>query len=65
MVYNIFAQNLLGAIALERENAPSALKKARELRQDGMWNVRIADEEGHWLSEDVLAFNEEPQGLQH
>jgi hypothetical protein len=30
-----------------------------------MWNVRIADEEGHWLNEDVLAFNEEPQGLQH
>jgi hypothetical protein len=65
MVYNIFAQNLLGAIALERESAPSALKKARELREDGMWNVRIADEEGHWLDEGALVGAEPPQGLPH
>jgi hypothetical protein len=55
MAYNIFAQNLLGAIALERDSAPGALKKARELRDDGMWNVRIADDDGHWLDEDALA----------
>lgn len=55
MAYNIFAQNLLGAIALERDSAPGALKKARELRDDGMWNVRIADDDGHWVDEDELA----------
>jgi hypothetical protein len=60
MAYNIFAQNLLGAIALERDSAPGALKKARELRDDGMWNVRIADDDGHWLDEDELAASLEP-----
>jgi hypothetical protein len=72
MSYNIFAQNLLGAIALERDTAPGAVKKARELRQEGMWNVRIADEQGHWLEEDALAcelsgfdLSAEAQGTAH
>ncbi|MGC1305423.1 MAG: hypothetical protein WA840_23885 [Caulobacteraceae bacterium] len=64
MAYNIFAQNLLGAIALERDSVPGALKKARELRQDGMWNVRIADEQGHWLDESqIVVPPAEPQSL--
>ncbi len=63
MAYNIFAQNLLGAIALERDSAPGALKKARELRDDGMWNIRIADDQGHWLEETQLDSPEEPHSL--
>jgi hypothetical protein len=55
MAYNIFAQNLLGAIALERDTETGALKKAEELRAAGMWNVRIADDTGHWLEETELA----------
>jgi hypothetical protein len=59
MAYNIFAQNLLGAIALERDSAPGALKKARELRENGMWNIRIADDQGHWLEEEQLDLSDE------
>ncbi len=65
MAYNIFAQNLLGAIALERDSAPGAIKKARELRDDGMWNVRIADDDGHWLDEDELSSGIEPSASIH
>ena len=55
MAYNIFAQNLLGAIALERDTPSAAVKKAQELRDAGMWNVRISDDEGQWLEENAAA----------
>ena len=55
MAYTIFAQNLLRAIALERETPSAAVKKAIELRDAGMWNVRIADNDGRWLEESAVA----------
>ena len=60
MSYSIFAQNLVGAIALERDTAPGAFKKAEELRQAGMWNVRVADDQGHWVDD---AAPQDPPGL--
>jgi hypothetical protein len=46
MAYVISATNLVGAISLRRDAPVAALKKARELIEQGMMNVRITDEQG-------------------
>jgi hypothetical protein len=46
MTYIITATNLVGAISLRRDTAVAALKKAHELIEQGMLNVRITDEQG-------------------
>jgi hypothetical protein len=46
MTYIITATNLNGAISLRRDTPAAALKKALELVEQGMMDVRIADEEG-------------------
>ena len=46
MTYIITATNLVGAISLRRDAAVAALKKAHELIEQGMLNVRITDEQG-------------------
>ena len=46
MTYIITATNLVGAISLRRDAPGAALKKAHELIEQGMLNVRIADEQG-------------------
>ncbi len=51
MPYSITAETLIGALTLHRDTADGALKKARELREGGMWNVRVADDEGGVLEE--------------
>ena len=46
MPYIITATNLVGAISLRRDAPGAALKKALELVEQGMLNVRISDEQG-------------------
>jgi hypothetical protein len=46
MAYVISATNLVGAISLRRDGPAAALKKALELIEQGMMNVRITDEQG-------------------
>jgi hypothetical protein len=46
MTYIITATNLVGAISLRRDAPVAALKKAHELIEQGMMNVRITDAEG-------------------
>jgi hypothetical protein len=46
MAYVITATNLIGAISLRRDAPVAALKKALELIEQGMMNVRITDELG-------------------
>jgi len=46
MAYIISATNLIGAISLRRDAPAAALKKALELTEQGMLNVRITDEQG-------------------
>jgi hypothetical protein len=46
MAYIITATNLIGAISLRREAPAAALKKALELIEQGMMDVRITDEQG-------------------
>ena len=46
MAYIITATNLIGAISLRRDAPVAALKKALELTEQGMMNVRITDEQG-------------------
>jgi hypothetical protein len=46
MTYIITATNLVGAISLRRDAPVAALKKALELIEQGMMNVRITDEQG-------------------
>jgi hypothetical protein len=46
MAYTITATNLIGAISLRRDAPLAALKKALELTEQGMMNVRITDEQG-------------------
>ena len=46
MTYIITATNLVGAISLRRDAAVAALKKAHELIEQGMLDVRITDEQG-------------------
>jgi hypothetical protein len=46
MAYIITATNLIGAISLRRDAPVAALKKARELVEQGMMDVRITDEQG-------------------
>jgi hypothetical protein len=55
MPYSITAETLIGALTLHRDTADGALKKARELRDGGMWNVRVADDEGSVLDDGLLA----------
>ena len=56
MAYSITASCSVGAVELKRENAPAALKKARELRQDGYVGIRIVDAStGAQYDEDSLA----------
>ena len=43
MSYTITASTSAGAVALKRENAAAALKKARELREQGYGSVQITD----------------------
>jgi hypothetical protein len=46
MTYIITATNLVGAISLRRDAPVAALKKANELIEQGMMNVRITDAQG-------------------
>jgi hypothetical protein len=46
MAYIITATNLIGAISLRRDAPSAAVKKALELTQQGMMDVRITDEAG-------------------
>jgi hypothetical protein len=46
MPYIITATNLVGAISLRRDAPVAALKKALELIEQGMIDVRITDEQG-------------------
>jgi hypothetical protein len=46
MAYIITATNLVGAISLRRDAPVAARKKALELIEQGMMNVRITDEHG-------------------
>jgi hypothetical protein len=46
MAYIITATTLIGAISLRRDAPVAALKKALELADQGMMNVRITDEQG-------------------
>lgn len=56
MTYSISATSMIGAVALKRDNAEGALKKARELREQGYVSVRITDEDtGAHYDEDSLA----------
>jgi hypothetical protein len=46
MTYIISATNLVGAISLRRDAPVAARKKALELIEQGMLNVRITDAQG-------------------
>jgi hypothetical protein len=46
MAYIITATNLIGAISLRRDAPVAALKKALELIEQGMMDVRITDAQG-------------------
>jgi hypothetical protein len=46
MAYIISATNMVGASSLRRDAPVAALKKALELIDQGMMNVRITDEQG-------------------
>lgn len=46
MPYSISAETLIGAVTLRRDTVDGAIKKARELREGGMWNIRVADDDG-------------------
>jgi hypothetical protein len=46
MAYIITATNLIGAISLRRDAPGAAVKKALELTEQGMMDVRITDEAG-------------------
>jgi hypothetical protein len=46
MAYIITATNLIGALSLRRDAPVAALKKALELIEQGMMDVRITDEQG-------------------
>jgi hypothetical protein len=52
MTYTITATNLVGAISLRRDAPVAALKKALELIEQGMMNVRITDEQGRQYEPD-------------
>ncbi|WP_147385631.1 hypothetical protein [Oleomonas cavernae] len=53
--YSIVACNTIGAIALKREDAIAALKKARELRDQNFWDIEIIDARGSRLDEATFA----------
>lgn len=55
MGYSIVACNTIGAIALKREDAIAALKKARELRDQNFWDIEIIDSRGSRLDETTFA----------
>lgn len=55
MGYNIVACNSIGAIALRRDDARGALKKARELRDQHFWDIEIIDARGSRLDEGAFA----------
>ena len=56
MTYSITAMSSVGGVALKRDSAAAALKKARELRQDGYVGVLIVDgSTGVKYDEDSLA----------
>ncbi len=59
MPYSITAETLIGALTLHRDTADGALKKARELREGGMWNVRVEDDEGAAIA-DLENFEPQP-----
>lgn len=50
--YLISANNGFGSVNLRRDTAAAALKKARELVQDGYMDVRICTPRGLMLSSD-------------
>jgi hypothetical protein len=45
-MYEITGFDTSGSVKLKRFSFPAALKKARELTEDGCWDVQIVDPDG-------------------
>lgn len=45
-MFEISGFDTAGNVSLKRESFPSALKKARELVEDGCWDVEVVDPDG-------------------
>jgi hypothetical protein len=45
-MYEISGFDTSGSVKLKRMSFPAALKKARELLEDGCWDVQILDPDG-------------------
>ena len=45
-MYELTGFDTAGVVNLKRESLAAALKKARELIEDGCWDVRIVDQDG-------------------
>jgi hypothetical protein len=45
-MYEINGFDTSGSVNLKRFSFPAALKKARELAEDGCWDVQIVDPDG-------------------
>lgn len=45
-MFEISGFDTAGNVSLKRESLPAALKKARELIEDGCWDVKVTDSEG-------------------
>lgn len=45
-MFEISGFDTAGVVSLKRLSLAAALKKARELIEDGCWDVRIVDQEG-------------------
>jgi len=46
-MFEINSFDTAGAVSLKRLSLAAALKKARELVEDGCWDVQIVDPAGH------------------
>jgi hypothetical protein len=45
-MFEINGTDTAGGVNLKRESFPAALKKARELVEDGCWDVEVIDPDG-------------------
>ena len=53
MTYVINANNTAGVISLHRDSAPAAVKKAHELINEGLVEVKIIDPTGNQFHNEV------------
>jgi hypothetical protein len=49
-MFEISGFDTSGSVNLKRASLPAALKKARELIEDGCWDVHVVDPEGQIYS---------------